>query len=297
MTINSNLDINQLLSFKEVGYLKELLKLIEESEKLNVFNIFIYFKRTNENWNLESEFINNRTILFVVIDETGFVPDSISSKPLIVFKTYLINQESSKNVFHLPVGDPLLIQNPPIKPINDRRIRVFFSGNLHIGRENFYKYFIRIYWLPFSVLHRLRKLFKEDFSTQFNHSYIKFTRNFATGLSPLNYTTYLHDSQIVLCPPGNPGQETLRHFEAMRAGCIIISEKLPNTNCFADSPIIMIDNWKELDGIINELTSKPLRLSQEQNKMRSWWNDKCSEKATLNYIIEKVNAIMKDDPY
>lgn len=291
MQINSNIDIQRLLTFKEVGYLPQLLSHIKKSTYLQKFDLYIYFKKTKEKWSLDTNFLNKETILFIVVDENGFVPEYLSNAALIVFKTYLTEIGTVNNVFHLPVGDSLIIKKNNVEPVSLRKTEVFFSGNLHAGRTYLYKYLSNCHWIPFSILHRIRDLFQDKINRRYKNSYLKFTKKFASGLGPHEYLALLLDSKIVLCPPGNPGIETLRHYEALKVGCIIISEKLPSSYCFNNSPIIILDKWQKLDETISSLLSNPVLLSDRQNEVIKWWDTKCSEKATLNYIIEKVKSI------
>lgn len=284
----SNMDLSYILSFPEVGNLSDILELLNEDLRLNPYNIYVYFKKTNERWQLNYDCIDENTILVVVADENGSVPKNISSRVHIVFKTYLTENSTMENVWHLPVGPPNTLCERHPKPLNKRSYRVFFSGNLHIGRKNFYKFFTKAKWAPFFLLHRMRGFFGENFSYKFDKSYIQFTRKFNAGLDPNRYSEYLYNSRVVLCPPGNPGVETLRHYEAMKAGCIIISEILPQVECFTGSPIIQITNWADVDNLVSEILNDDNRMNEQYNKMISWWSTYCSPIATVNYISKKT---------
>jgi hypothetical protein len=293
--IRSNIDLSTLFTYCEVGYLKEVLSALFEKPEMSGLKAYVYFKRTTERtMNINKEELDHNTVLFVVGDESNYLPCQFSDNVLAIFKAYLqVFDSNCRNLFHLPVGFNSRTSERPLKALTKRNISVFFSGNLHTGRYRLYGFLSGFPFLPFPLLHRLRSVLGENFHDRYDRSFISFTKKFATGLSPEIYSDKLYDSKIVLCPPGNPGIETMRHFEAMRAGCIIISEKLPETECYKNSPIIIVNSWKEADSLIRELLNDPVKAEEIHQAMVSWWLVKCSPQAIAEYIISKLNSLGK----
>ncbi|MEQ8924879.1 MAG: hypothetical protein RLO81_03640 [Fulvivirga sp.] len=285
----SNVELNKLLNYSEVGYLKEIIHELSLLPTFDEFLWYIYFKRTSESdIHLPSKFVNKNTILFIVGDESDYIPLNYLMMVRATFKTYLAKEDYEKQLFYLPVGPNPNIAEYKVCPIDGRKWNVFFSGNLHKGRKKLYQYFTGAYLIPFSILHRLRFLFGSNFSNKFKPSYIMFTNSFQSGLSFDDYSKYLYDSKIVLCPPGNPGTETMRHFEALRAGCVVISEELPRIKFFENSPIIIVQNWKSLNEIVMNIASDSGRLKERMRMTLQWWENYGAAPAVAKSIMQKI---------
>jgi hypothetical protein len=184
-----------------------------------------------------------------------------------------------------------------VKNLAERQIKVFFSGNLNKGRVALYKLLSQsgipdiIYGYLMKVFKRVPSLIKRDFSDRFPSSYLHFTNGFKKGLHPEKYTEMLYNSQIVLCPKGFLRAETYRHFEAMRAGCVIISEKLPDTYLYRNSPIIQVDSWQEGVAVVEKLLNDPGLLSYHHQQTLKWWKNVCSELSTAQHVANRLQTL------
>lgn len=138
------------------------------------------------------------------------------------------------------------------------------------------------------ALHRLGLLRRYIFSSKHDQTYIEFTKHFKGGLSASAYAHRLSDAKIVLCPRGFVSSETFRHVEALRAGAVIISEALPDTNIYRHSPIITIRNWK--DGLLKakQLLLDEDRLIHLQKESIRYYEETLSERATARYISKQI---------
>lgn len=289
--VNCNISLEKLFALSEVGYLEEIVDGMQDTSLLETFKLYIYFKTTWSKWDLDENLLDTYTILFLVVDEGGFVPDHLSKKVHIIFKHYLRTDKPEKNIYHLPVGPNSKLKfDQKIIPIKERGLGVFFSGNLHVGRANLYRRLSGVNLLPFCILHRCRNIFGNDYSNYFPNSYVSFTHKFHTGLAPDKYSIMLQNSKIVLCPPGNPGLETMRHYEAMKAGCIIISESLPKVNSFINSPIITVRDWREVDSLIKGFLDNENLLKEKQNEIINWWMNKCNSFSVVSYLIDTITT-------
>src|SRR5215472_152161 len=134
-----------------------------------------------------------------------------------------------------------------------------------------------------------RHLSKEpDFGASFPKSYIRFTHGFKHGLSPECYGRMLNDSKIVLCPRGLSSSETFRHMEALRAGAIVISERLPDTHFYHGSPIVSVRDWRAGLEMARQIIADPKLLARLHLETMKWWNRVCSEEATASYVKSKL---------
>jgi hypothetical protein len=108
------------------------------------------------------------------------------------------------------------------------------------------------------------------------------------GLSFEQYADYIKKSKIVLTPHGSLAEECFRHYEAMKCGCLIISERLPDNYFFSESPIIQISDWAEGDRIIKDLLADPARMQALHEAALRWWRDVMSEPAVAVYMQQQI---------
>lgn len=300
--------------FEELNESKFVEKVIFElkntlRERFNEYDFFIYSKnhRVSKNepevefdimppsGDLES---GKKKVLLYFSDERGLDPSNFSNKYFAIFKSYIGGETISKNVFPLVLGYVNTVPEFPVKSIKERKYNVFFRGNLNLNRINFYRNFSKWrYFLPsenFLTHDYYRKFLlklQSDFSSLFLNSIIIFNSSFKGGFSPEEYGKVLSDSKIVLCPKGFFMTECFRHFEAMRAGCVIVSEPLPETPFYLNSPIIQVDNWDEGIKKVKELLKHESKLEDIHQQTLDWWNEKCSENATARYIVDGLQSL------
>lgn len=105
------------------------------------------------------------------------------------------------------------------------------------------------------------------------------------------YSQKLMNSKICVVPRGN-SCETFRFFEALRVGCIIITEKLPSRWFYNKAPYIQINNWGELDKVISNLFEDKDYMEKMHLEALKWWESKCSEVAVGKHIAENLNLIL-----
>lgn len=243
---------------------------------------------------------DKKKVLLYISDEKNIDPTYLTASYFAVFKAYLGTSWKLPNVFPLSLGCVKGVPELPVKPINSRKYNVFFRGNLNTNRIDFYRNFSPIkYFLPsrrilkhFLYINFLVKL-KNNFSHFLPDSIIIFNNGFKSGMGVKEYGGVLAESKIILCPNGFTSAESFRHYEAMRAGCIIISEKLPEIEFYKDSPIIEVENWKTGLSIAKKLLKNEKELERIQTEMIQWWNKKCSESATANFISNQLEFLDK----
>ncbi len=246
---------------------------------------------------------NKKKILLYISDEEILAPYHLCKHFTAIFKWHIpSNYDRDSTLFPLPLVPNRGSKEFPIVPINERHTNVFFSGNLNGSRYPLYKRLTLLKFVPdfparietlsakvLSII--IKSYFNTDLSKTFPDSYIKFTSGFAQGLDIATYSKKLFDSKIAICPKGFKSSETTRQFEAMRAGCVVISEPLPEHYYYKGSPIIILDSWKDLKKTVNSLLRNPDRLHELQQKTLDWWENVCCERATALYIRDTVKAI------
>ncbi|MEX0275151.1 MAG: hypothetical protein AB3N16_12315, partial [Flavobacteriaceae bacterium] len=116
---------------------------------------------------------------------------------------------------------------------------------------------------------------------------------FGSAQSELNHQEYarqLTHSKIVLCPRGN-FEETYRVMESVRAGCVVICDKLPKRWYYKDHPVIEISDWRTLPKLLDTLLQEPDTLSTYQQKSLQWWENTVSEKAVAQYVGAQIQVL------
>lgn len=229
---------------------------------------------------------NPHLVVFYISDETSSIPHKLASRSKSVFKVYL-KKHSEGNVYYFPLGYANGEGLYP-KPMRERTNNVFFIGQFTRSRIKFYKELTGLTFIPDNILLGFKRFLPSDLSKKFEKSKIAFTSGFTAGLNRKLYNEMLYNSKIIICPYGSVTYETFRHYEAMRAGCVVITLKMPLVRSFEGSPIIQLESWDQIWKSINDLLRDENRLEALSRKTLDWWEEKCSEKSVAEYVVEKI---------
>lgn len=254
---------------------------------------------------LRLPFAGQDVVLIWLSDEPASIPDeAFSSRFKLVLKSYWPLQEGLRNILPFPLcGASEVLKTEPV-PWAKRRTRIFFTGNLNANRVDFFRQFNRLrnlpprdlpfYWqrrLYWEVLRRWPFPYRRDFSDFYPNSHIIFTNAFGAGMPPAKYARSLAESSIAVCPPGFTSAETIRHFEAMRLGCVIVSGPLPPNSFYAGSPIMVLDRWRSLNGCLSALLATDARvLEKRAEETFQWWQSRASPCALANLVFRHLKS-------
>lgn len=245
----------------------------------------------------------NDVVLVWLSDESSHVPLELRDSFKLILKSYWPHQTSIDNIHPFPLcGCSEVLSSTPM-PLNDRKVSVFFSGNLNANRLGLFRQFswlrnvppfdIASYSLRLGLLKAMKVLpvkMDRDYSSSFNNAYIHFTNGFKQGVSPNTYADLLSQSKLALCPAGFQSSETIRHFEAMRLGCVLISAPLPPNSFYQNSPIIQMQSWRTLQKVVNELLADENEMMRLSSETTAWWEAHCSPAAiaakTAGHLID-----------
>jgi hypothetical protein len=283
----------------EWGKLLEATYLIRffESLRENMGETFERFRfliiNKNSRWSrIEPPIRGKDVVLLWLGDEEGTIPHELSGDFRLILKSYWPISESVGNMHPFPLcGSSAVLEKDPV-PFEERKTGVFFSGNLNANRVDFYRQFIPWGGFPQGNLSLLARkliarglgtrpgrLLPRDFSASFPDSVIRFTRGFAQGYPPGEFAARLADARIALCPPGFTSHETIRHFEAMSQGCVVVSAILPTNVLYRASPVIEIEKWSTLHSVLADMLNHPSRLAEISQSTYRWWNRVLSPEA------------------
>jgi hypothetical protein len=123
-----------------------------------------------------------------------------------------------------------------------------------------------------------------------NSGVVRKTEHFMESITNRNeYLDLLKRSKIVLCPRGEVS-ETFRFFEAAAAGCAIVCERLPSTWYYENNPAVILNDWRKLDAVLDELLANEMRLAELARQSFEYWRERVSEVATAKYIVDRLSA-------
>jgi hypothetical protein len=301
---NVRLDENSQFSWEkmnESNYVRSTLLQLWELMGDDFQNVIFFIFCNNNNGNTPGSLqykTDRKKVLIYLSDESGADPSEYAPFYFLIFKSYVGNGKFAANVFPFPLGCVNGVSSFPVKSVDQRQYNIFFRGNLNSNRIDFYRAFAWYsYILPSKKLlsHRLYQTMllhiQQDFKDTFPSSIIFFNKKFKEGYSVEEYGQVLAESKIVLSPKGFDSSECFRLYEAMRAGCVVIAERLPDVIFYKDSPIIQVGNWEVGLEIANDLLNDPERLQLLHEKTIEWWNNVCSERAIASYMLEKFGTV------
>jgi hypothetical protein len=291
--------------FFQINFINKFLSHLSNimGKDFKCYNFYIY--RSNNIYESPNSIKINHSkkILIYISNETDYIPSNIEKHFLCIFKCYLPYQLKKSNIFSFPLNIIPDISIEKIIPIEKRKIDIFFIGNLNRNRLDFFrafysasKIFLKFpYKFIYSFLTRtsfIKRLIDKDLSNKINgNNFIKFTNGFNAGIQYDKYLKLLNNSKVVLCPKGFMSSETFRHFEAIRAGSVVITEKLPNTYFYKKFPCISINNWavglKKAEKLILDVN----RLKKLQKKNRVFYDKNLSEAGTAKYVFNILKVL------
>jgi len=234
------------------------------------------------------------TALFLLGDEEELLSKQLTNHFKAVFRPYATYKTLFGNTHSWHPGYLDTVADSAPTEFQQRTTSCFFSGCLNRNRLPLYlalneqTHFRGFH--PSNThlreLHlRLRKPFikQSTFDEWIPGGSIAFSAKFKAGLPPALFAKKLADTQIALCPPGFRSNETHRHFEALRLGCIVISSPLPATRFYRGSPLITMDSWLDLRMVLSSLMADPEETMRLHQSSLDWWNQTCSESALAGY--------------
>lgn len=177
-------------------------------------------------------------------------------------------------------------------PFAERPTAVFFAGSVDVPDEP--RRALRKGLRPPRVVARRQMLTALD---RFGREHpaeridVRVTPGFGTVTrdGAQEYSQRLMDARVCLAPRGG-SVETFRFFEALRYGCVVVSERLPPTWFYAGAPVVTLEDWRCLPDLLGELCADLAGLERRHVAALAWWRDRCSEEAVAAYMAERLNA-------
>jgi len=219
--------------------------------------------------------------------------DELKKQYKHIFTNYYWNDTKSTS---LQLGYHTQTKNKKIIPIKERLFNTTFTGCLNRNRIELASLVtnIPIKWIGLGLLFYKKftlKILNNLVKYKYPKDYYQFNDGFNNGLDEEDYNFILRNSKIALCPKGWVNTETFRLYEAMKWGCVVISEELPDRSYYKDIPIIKVKDWREGLNISNELINNKTKLEEMSKKTLQYYKDNLSPQATANLIVDKLNSL------
>lgn len=236
---------------------------------------WLIFSRQHEAEAIRCDFAKP-TVLFYMANEDGTLP-AFYRQMHAVFTPDLAQSPPPPRVWQFPLGCNGDLPEVPYVPYSERKLDVFFSGQVIPQRTAFITKAIQ---LLFDLAPYV------DLMAQ-----IQFTPRFRNGLSPEDYARTLMDSRIALIPPGY-SPITLRLFEAMRSGCVIFTPKLPPLWYISKLPHVQVkEDWSDLSyKVLGLLNDRPTQLKVHAATRRHYQSH-CTPPAIADYVIRQLLSV------
>jgi len=191
----------------------------------------------------------------------------------------------------------------PIRPMAERSIDVFFAGSVEHGHDRGLKKWIvspktlsRQQMLDhLDLLVAKRSDVRVALSTPKTFAWNAIHYGQDAGEQVLDaegYSTQMMDSKICLVPRGT-SLETFRYFEALRYGCVLVTERLSQRWFYHNSPAVQVNSWSELPTLIEQLLSDPGLLHQKHREALHDWQTVCSPERTGHFMAERIREAVR----
>ena len=112
----------------------------------------------------------------------------------------------------------------------------------------------------------------------------------SAAAAPSDYSRSLMNARVCLAPRGT-SLETFRVFEGLRAGCLVVGDRLPRHPFYEGAPLIQLNRWNDLAETLPALLDDPARLESGQAAALAWWREQCSEEALGRFLAERLNTL------
>jgi hypothetical protein len=216
----------------------------------------------------------------------------------------MLKGRDNNAAYPIPLGYANQVELP-IVPIEERTVDVFFAGSLS---HNHHPRWSPLHWLrspkhvararaieEASALQSLAPELNVDLrvTSDFAPHAVMFGKEDSDVLSAEQYSSKMMDARICLAPRGT-SPETFRYFEALRSGCVVISDVLPQHWYYDGSPAIELQDWAQLPSVVLPLLDDKRALVKLHRASLDWWSEKCSELALGHYMADMVNRHLRD---
>lgn len=180
-------------------------------------------------------------------------------------------------ILTIPLGYHSQEDLPQI-PMAERRLDAFFTGELHtpVAKSDYR------YWTSSSKTQARKQLWKVLLELRKDPEWRIEMADIAGGeRTPRQpgfdtYSQKMMNSRLCLAPRGTVA-ESYRFYEGLRAGCLVITNRLPPEPLLDGAPVIEIDSWKELPVLMKRYARDLDALEHYRQAGLAFWRSRLSE--------------------
>jgi hypothetical protein len=177
----------------------------------------------------------------------------------------------------------------PVVPIEQRPVDLFFAGSVEHGpglRHRLRSPKARTRRAMLQAVERLQATRPEL------RADMRVTPSFDASVarSAAENSQGLMDAKVCLAPRGT-SVETWRLFEGLRAGCVVIGDRLPPHPFYAGAPVLQLDRWDQLERMLEPVLDGSGELQRMHLESLAWWRDHCSEQALGRFLAQRLNEL------
>jgi hypothetical protein len=246
-------------------------------------------------------------ILIMLSDENSTVPTELCDKFYAILKSYYPLENNTNNIIAFPIGYSNSASLTRFIPFENRTYDASYAGNFLGNRLDFYRQFNFLRLLPpfpiknrllrtyyYKILTKLKLYRPKMYHNTYGNSICYWSGGFAKGLAREEYANIISNTRIALCPMGFRSTECFRLMETMRLGCVIVSDELPPSRWYKNSPIIIVKDWLNISKVLDGLINDPERLLKLHQQTLNWWKDVCSDEAVAAYLASEIRRLSQD---
>jgi hypothetical protein len=277
-------------------YLFDLLMHLQKELKDDFlrFNFFILSAHNPGIIPASAALTTENKVLIWFGDESGIFPDHLRQYYLVIFKSYLKREEPGIYANHLGYVNEF---KGIAEDTHTKDIDVFFSGNRNNNRLNLYiqllarKYavFGALWLIPVKYRSKIVRRLKLMNVSSKKAVYL-FSVGWKGGLLYAEYFNYLRRSKFVLCPRGFERTETFRHIESLHAGCIVISEPLPDISLYKNHPFLTYTNPSGLTRILDDIGKGKYDVTALQEQHLAFYRERLTVQAVAARMASNCRA-------
>jgi hypothetical protein len=179
----------------------------------------------------------------------------------------------------------------PLTPFAERRSDVFFAGSVIHAPGAAARVKARV--MPKGLARRAMLRNVERLRRRVDVAVdVRVTEGFKASAEadPGDYSRALMDSRVALVPRGAT-TETHRFFQALKYGCIPVTDSVPPIWFYEQAPFVRLRHWDELSDVVAPLLADSRRLDALHRAALAWWETVCSEKAVGRLMARTLNAL------
>lgn len=253
--------------------------------------VIVSAHRKHTRWPVFSQ-VRPRPLVLAIGDESGKVNPFLRNNASVLFQQYVA--EALPKVRRLPLG-PGGPPTAPDIPWNARTYDILFVGHLHRKRWPLARQLGLVpQWarlLPNDVLAMagIRSGLTGARSFPGISGMVQFTDAFGHGVPYTAFIEMLHKTRIALVPPGFRQNETFRHYEAARAGCVLLGAAFPT----AGPPVVPMA--QNLVAQIQDMLAHPDTLYQQHVDVHRHWKHHLQPEILAQRLTDAAKVVHLSD--